>query len=102
MNRPTDRAAFPQMHLDPPETAFILRHSMVDRIEYANHRRGMRTSFREIESVLKAIRIVAEIDLDHRPLGVDIDRHLDGDPVRRRAREGIVPTRPSDAPSRDS
>ena len=63
---------------------------MVDRIEDADHRRRQGAALRQVEPVLHAVGIVAEVDLDHGVFRPDVDGHRDLDAVGRRAGKGIV------------
>ena len=59
-------------------------------LNIAHHRRRPRAGFGEIEAARHAIRIVAQVDVDHRSFGIDGDLGLNRDAVCRRTGKMVV------------
>ena len=87
--RDADDAVLAQLDLHAAEGAGVVRDVRVDRVEDPGHAVVHRARARLVEPGGQAVDVVGQVDLDHARVGIDRDRHVDRDPVRRRA-ERIV------------
>lgn len=73
-----DRAR-PDLEADRAEAAGVRRDRLRQRVEDADHRRGLRAGLAEVEAALQRIDVVAQVHRHPRLGRVDLDRGFDDD-----------------------
>ena len=84
------RAVLAQQHLDAAHGAGVGRQVLAEAGEHALHRRHGGRGLGQVEAGVDAVDVVAQVHRHPRLVGVDVDRHVDRDPLRHPGLDRVV------------